>query len=82
MIQRGGIHATSNSAAFRKLSAWAHDVQRTPMGKCGKRWFGYTHFLVKGLEAVRGDWTLITLSEFLAFPRRGRESGSMREPWP
>jgi hypothetical protein len=26
-----------------------------------KRWFGYTHFLVKGLEAVRGEWTLITL---------------------
>jgi transposase len=26
-----------------------------------KRWFGYTHFLVKGLEKVRGEWTLITL---------------------
>ncbi len=26
-----------------------------------KRWFGYTHFLVKGLEQVRGEWTLITL---------------------
>ena len=26
-----------------------------------KRWFGYTHFLVKGLDRVRGEWTLITL---------------------
>jgi transposase len=26
-----------------------------------KRWFGYTYFLVKGLEKVRGEWTLITL---------------------
>ena len=27
-----------------------------------KRWFGYTYFLVKGLEKVRGEWTLITLA--------------------
>jgi hypothetical protein len=27
-----------------------------------KRGFGYTYFLVKGLEKVRGEWTLITLS--------------------
>ena len=26
-----------------------------------KRWFGYTHFLLKGLEKVRGEWSLITL---------------------
>lgn len=26
-----------------------------------KRWFGYTYFLVKGLDGVRGEWTLITL---------------------
>jgi len=26
-----------------------------------KRWFGYTYFLVKGLENVRAEWTLITL---------------------
>jgi len=26
-----------------------------------KRWFGYTHFLLKGLDRVRGEWTLITL---------------------
>jgi transposase len=26
-----------------------------------KRWFGYTYFLVKGLEQVRAEWTLITL---------------------
>lgn len=26
-----------------------------------KRWFGYTCFLVKGLEKVRAEWTLITL---------------------
>ncbi len=27
-----------------------------------KRWFGYTYFLVKGLEMVRAEWSLITLS--------------------
>jgi transposase len=27
-----------------------------------KRWFGYTYFLVKGLEKVRGEWTLMTLA--------------------
>jgi len=27
-----------------------------------KRWFGYTYFLVKGLEMVRAEWTLMTLS--------------------
>jgi transposase len=26
-----------------------------------KRWFGYTYFLMKGLERVRAEWTLITL---------------------
>ena len=26
-----------------------------------KRWFGYTHFLLKGLEKVRAEWSLITL---------------------
>jgi transposase len=26
-----------------------------------KRWFGYTYFLLKGLENVRAEWTLITL---------------------
>ena len=26
-----------------------------------KRWFGYTHFLVKGLAKVRGEWSLMTL---------------------
>jgi len=26
-----------------------------------KRWFGYTYFLMKGLDKVRGEWTLITL---------------------
>ena len=27
-----------------------------------KRWFGYTYFLVKGLEKVRTEWTLMTLA--------------------
>jgi len=26
-----------------------------------KRWFGYTHFLLKGLEKVRTEWSLTTL---------------------
>jgi transposase len=27
-----------------------------------KRWFGYTHFLLKGLEKVRTEWSLTTLA--------------------
>lgn len=27
-----------------------------------KRWFGYTHLLLKGLDKVRAEWTLITLA--------------------
>jgi transposase len=27
-----------------------------------KRWFGYTHFLLKGLEKVRCEWSLTTLT--------------------
>lgn len=27
-----------------------------------KRWFGYTHFLLKGLEQVRCEWSLMTLA--------------------
>ena len=27
-----------------------------------KRWFGYTHFLMKGLEKVRCEWSLTTLA--------------------
>jgi hypothetical protein len=26
-----------------------------------KRWFGYTHFLLKGLVKVRTEWSLMTL---------------------
>ena len=27
-----------------------------------KRWFGYTHFTLKGLTKVRAEWSLITLA--------------------
>ena len=27
-----------------------------------KRWMGYTHFILKGLEKVRCEWSLITLA--------------------
>ncbi len=27
-----------------------------------KRWFGYTHFLLKGLAKVQGEWSLTTLA--------------------
>ena len=27
-----------------------------------KRWMGYTHFTLKGLEKVRTEWSLITLA--------------------
>ena len=30
--------------------------------KSAMRWFGYTHFLLKGLEKVRTEWSLTTLA--------------------
>ena len=36
------------------------EVCEHPFGTI-KRWFGYTHFLLKGLEKVRSEWSLITL---------------------
>ncbi len=35
-------------------------VAEHPFGTI-KQWFGYTHFLLKGLEKVRTEWSLTTL---------------------
>lgn len=37
------------------------DTGRHPFGTI-KRWFGYTHFLLKGLAKVQCEWTLTTLA--------------------
>jgi len=34
---------------------------RHPFGTI-KRWFGYTHFLLKGLAKVQCEWSLTTLT--------------------
>ena len=40
-----------------------HPFGTTRLGAAGvKRWFGYTCFLMKGLENVRAEWTLTTLA--------------------
>ena len=48
-----------------KAEPWKFKLRKTlaehPFGTI-KRWFGYTHFLLKGLEKVRCEWSLTTLA--------------------
>lgn len=48
-----------------KAQPWKFKLRKTlaehPFGTI-KRWFGYTHFLLKGLEKVRCEWSLTTLA--------------------
>ena len=52
-------------AARMKVQPWKFKLRKTlaehPFGTI-KRWFGYTHFLLKGLEKVRCEWSLTTLA--------------------
>jgi transposase len=52
-------------AARMKAQPWKFKLRKTlaehPFGTI-KRWFGYTHFLLKGLEKVRTEWSLTTLA--------------------
>ncbi len=51
-------------AARMRAQPWKFKLRKTlaehPFGTI-KRWFGYTHFLLKGLEKVRCEWSLTTL---------------------
>ena len=48
-----------------KAQPWKFKLRKTlaehPFGTI-KRWFGYTHFLLKGLAKVRTEWSLTTLA--------------------
>jgi transposase len=52
-------------AARMKAQPWKFKLRKTlaehPFGTI-KRWFGYTHFLLKGLVKVRCEWSLTTLA--------------------
>jgi transposase len=52
-------------AARMAAQPWKFKLRKTlaehPFGTI-KRWFGYTHFLLKGLEKVRCEWSLTTLA--------------------
>ena len=52
-------------AARMKAEPWKFKLRKTlaehPFGTI-KRWFGYTHFLLKGLVKVRTEWSLTTLA--------------------
>ena len=52
-------------AARMKAQPWKFKLRKTlaehPYGTI-KRWFGYTHFLLKGLAKVRTEWSLTTLA--------------------
>ena len=64
-ITREDNEALMEAMAERmKAQPWKFKLRKTlaehPFGTI-KRWFGYTHFLLKGLEKVRCEWSLMTL---------------------
>jgi transposase len=58
-------HLMEAMAARMRSQPWKFKLRKTlaehPFGTI-KRWFGYTHFLLKGLEKVRCEWSLTTLA--------------------
>ena len=58
-------HLMEAMAARMKAQPWKFKLRKTlaehPFGTI-KRWFGYTHFLLKGLVKVRTEWSLTTLA--------------------
>jgi hypothetical protein len=58
-------HLMEAMAARMKAQPWKFKLRKQlaehPFGTI-KRFFGYTHFLMKGLEKVRTEWSLITLA--------------------
>ena len=57
-------HLMEAMALRMAAQPWKFKLRKTlaehPFGTI-KRWFGYTHFLLKGLEKVRTEWSLTTL---------------------
>ena len=45
-----------------RTSLWDHAPRRSLWRSRVKRWFGYTHFLLKGLVKVRTEWSMTTLA--------------------
>ena len=45
-----------------RTSLWDHSPRRSLWRSRVKRWFGYTHFLLKGLVKVRTEWSMTTLA--------------------
>ena len=58
-------HLMEAMAARMRAQPWKFKLRKTlaehPFGTI-KRWFGYTHFLLKGLAKVRCEWSLTTLA--------------------
>jgi transposase len=58
-------HLMEAMAQRMKAQTWKFKLRKTltehPFGTI-KRWFGYTHFLMKGLAKVRCEWSLTTLA--------------------
>jgi transposase len=58
-------HLMEAMAERMKAQPWKFKLRKTlaehPFGTI-KRWFGYTHFLLKGLAKVRCEWSLTTLA--------------------
>ena len=58
-------HLMEAMARRMKAQPWKFKLRKTlaehPFGTI-KRWFGYTHFLLKGLAKVRCEWSLTTLA--------------------
>jgi transposase len=65
-ITREANEGLMEAMALRmKAQPWKFKLRKTlaehPFGTI-KRWFGYTHFLLKGLVKVRTEWSLTTLA--------------------
>ena len=58
-------HLMEAMAARMRAQPWKFKLRKTlaehPFGTI-KRWFGYTHFLLKGLAKVQCEWSLTTLA--------------------
>jgi hypothetical protein len=58
-------HLMEAMAARMRAQPWKFKLRKElaehPFGTI-KRWFGYTHFLLKGLEKVRTEWSMTTLA--------------------
>ena len=84
MEKQAGQNSVLSAIRFAACSCVGkHEGRGRSQERTIKRWFGYTHFLLKGLEKVRTEWRF-TPKAFGADdaglqPQTGVEPGELRE---